>query len=56
MVPGYLDPASGSAIVGVVAAGAAGMGVAAKTMLAKMRPKRRGTKAADSPDDDQQPQ
>lgn len=43
MISGYLDPASGSAIIGAVAAGAAGAGVAAKTMMAKMRLKRRST-------------
>lgn len=37
---GYLDPASGSAIVGAVAAGAAGISVAARTMVAKMRIRR----------------
>ena len=41
MIVGYLDPASGSAIISAVAAGAAGAGVAAKTMMAKMRLKKR---------------
>lgn len=49
---GYLDPASGSAIVGVVAAGAAGAGVAARTMLAKLRFKRRGAGETDMSGDD----
>jgi hypothetical protein len=43
MINGYLDPASGSAIIGAVAAGAAGAGVAAKTMMAKLRLKKRTT-------------
>lgn len=46
MITGYLDPASGSAIISAVAAGAAGAGVAAKTMMAKMRLKKR---AAEGP-------
>lgn len=37
MFTAYLDPATGSAIIGAVAAGAAGASVAAKTMLGKMR-------------------
>lgn len=41
MISGYLDPASGSAIISAVAAGAAGAGVAAKTVMAKMRLKKR---------------
>jgi hypothetical protein len=41
MLSGYLDPASGSAIISAVAAGAAGAGVAAKTVMAKMRLKKR---------------
>ena len=51
MISGYLDPASGSAIVGAVAAGAAGAGVAAKAMMAKLRMKRRPTEAPDLDDD-----
>ncbi len=47
MISGYLDPASGSAIVGAVAAGAAGAGVAARTMMAKMRLRKRGAAPAD---------
>ena len=34
---GYLDPASGSAIIGAIAAGGAGMMVAAKAVLARFR-------------------
>lgn len=41
MLSGYLDPASGSAIISGVAAGAAGAVVAAKTMMTKMRLRRR---------------
>ena len=41
MISGYLDPASGSVIVSVVTAGAAGAGVAAKSLMAKMRIKKR---------------
>ena len=48
MLSGYLDPASGSAIISAVAAGAAGAGVAAKTMMAKMRLKKRNTEEATS--------
>lgn len=36
MISAYLDPASGSAIIGAVAAGGAGIVVAAKVMLAKL--------------------
>lgn len=50
MISGYLDPASGSAIISAVAAGAAGAGVAAKTMMAKMRLKKRA--AAEGPADE----
>ena len=35
MIFGYLDPASGSAIIGAIAAGGAGMVVAARAVLAK---------------------
>lgn len=52
MVSAYLDPASGSAIISAVAAGAAGAGVAAKTMLAKMRLKKRGADAEIDPTDE----
>ncbi len=52
MINGYLDPASGSAIIGAVAAGAAGAGVAARTMMAKMRLKKR---PADGPALDEEP-
>lgn len=45
MLTGYLDPASGSAIISAVAAGAAGAGVAAKTMLSKMRLRKRADDA-----------
>ena len=48
MLSGYLDPASGSAIISAVAAGAAGAGVAAKTMLTKMRLRKRDA-AAEAP-------
>ncbi len=48
MIIGYLDPASGSAVVGAVAAGLGGVGVAAKTLLAKMR--RRQGSAEQGPD------
>lgn len=48
MLSGYLDPASGSAIISAVAAGAAGAGVAAKTMLTKMRLRKRD-EAAEAP-------
>ena len=41
MMQAYLDPASGSAIMSAVVAGAAGAGVAARTMLTKMRLKKR---------------
>ena len=41
MLSGYLDPASGSAIISGVAAGAAGAVVAAKTMMTKMRLRKR---------------
>jgi hypothetical protein len=41
MISGYLDPASGSVLISIVAGGAAGAGVAAKTMMAKMRLKKR---------------
>ncbi|MBI2704155.1 MAG: hypothetical protein HYX32_02525 [Actinobacteria bacterium] len=34
---GYLDPGTGSMIVGAVAAGAAGVGVAVRTGLSKFR-------------------
>lgn len=51
MISGYLDPASGSAIIGAVAAGAAGAGVAAKAMMAKLRMKRRPTEDPDLDDD-----
>ena len=37
MIFGYLDPASGSAIIGAIAAGGAGMAVAARAVLAKFR-------------------
>ena len=36
MIGAYLDPASGSAIIGAVAAGGAGMAVAGRAMLAKL--------------------
>jgi hypothetical protein len=49
MINGYLDPASGSAIIGAVAAGTAGVGVAARTMMAKMRLKKRSLEPIDEP-------
>lgn len=36
MIIGYLDPASGSAIIGAIAAGGAGVVVAARTVLARL--------------------
>lgn len=36
MIIGYLDPASGSAIIGAIAAGGAGAVVAARTVLARL--------------------
>ena len=36
MIGAYLDPASGSAIIGAVAAGGAGMAVAGRAVLAKL--------------------
>ncbi len=47
MFQGYLDPASGSAIISAVVAGAAGAGVAARTMMTKMRLKRRTVEAVE---------
>ncbi|MFT5203847.1 MAG: hypothetical protein ACI9C1_003250 [Candidatus Aldehydirespiratoraceae bacterium] len=41
MIQAYLDPASGSMIMGAVAAGGAGVVVAGKTMMAKMRFRKR---------------
>ncbi|MDW3219478.1 MAG: hypothetical protein R8F63_12780 [Acidimicrobiales bacterium] len=46
MLSGYLDPASGSAIISGVVAGAAGAVVTAKTMMTKMRLRKRD----DAPD------
>ena len=60
MVNGYLDPASGSAIIGAIAAGGAGMVVAARTVLGKLRIRRRydrttgDAQAADGSDADAQ--
>ena len=36
MISAYLDPASGSAIIGAVAAGGAGIAVAGRAVLAKL--------------------
>ena len=53
----YLDPASGSAIIGAIAAGGAGMAVAGKAVLAKLRLGRRkqpipeGSEAESGPDE-----
>jgi len=52
MLSGYLDPASGSAIISAVAAGTAGVGVAAKTMMAKMRLKKRAAEEEIALDDE----
>lgn len=41
MIHGYLDPASGSAIISAVAAGGAGIVVGVKTMMTKMRLRKR---------------
>jgi hypothetical protein len=49
MISGYIDPASGTAIISAVAAGTAGVGVAAKTMMAKLRLKKRTN---EEPDDE----
>lgn len=54
---GYLDPASGSAIIGAIAAGGAGMAVAGKAVLSKLRLSRRkpsipeGSEAGGGPDE-----
>ena len=56
MITGYLDPASGSAIIGAIAAGGAGMVVAARAALAKFgfgrnkKPTRGDTEASSGPD------
>jgi len=55
MINAYLDPASGSAIISAVAAGTAGVGVAARTMRAKLRLKKGGaevTEGAGAGDDE----
>lgn len=41
MIQAYLDPASGSMIMGAVAAGGAGVMVAGKTVMAKLRFRKR---------------
>lgn len=41
MMIGYLDPASGSAIIGALAAGGAGAAVAARAVLVRFRIGRR---------------
>ena len=57
MIFGYLDPASGSAIIGAIAAGGAGMVVAARAVLArfgigrKKKPSRGGTEAPSGSDE-----
>ena len=57
MIFGYLDPASGSAIIGAIAAGGAGMVVAARAVLAKFgigrkkKPSRGDTEAASGSDE-----
>ena len=51
----YLDPGSGSMIAGVAAAGAAGVAVAAKSMLYKFKsPLRKKGAAQADPDADQE--
>ena len=47
MISGYLDPASGSAIMSAVVAGSAGAVVAGKTLMARMRFKKRPAEESD---------
>ncbi len=52
MIHGYLDPASGSAIVSAVAAGGAGIVVALNTVKNKMRFRKREVLDETNDDDD----
>ncbi len=44
MISAYLDPASGSAIIGAVAAGGAGIAVAGRAVLSKLGFRGKSTK------------